>query len=232
MSLLDYAKHKNILLQILKDIYSDPLLGTSLGFKGGTAAFLFYGLERGSVDLDFDLLNKDEEDRIFKKISVITEKYGIIVESRIKHFNMLHVISYAPNIQKIKIEINRRLTDSHYEMKSLLGIPMLVIKKEDMFAHKLVAMYERSGKGTNRDIFDVHFFLKKGWSINKEIVEKRMNTDYKTALKKCIVLLEKVNNKNILHGLGDLLDKSQKDWARKELKKDTIFLLNIRHTDA
>ncbi len=34
---------------------------------------------------------------------------------------------------------------------------MLVMKKEDMFAHKLVAMTERTGMA-NRDIFDVWFF--------------------------------------------------------------------------
>lgn len=39
---LDYSKHKSILLQILKDIYQDSLLANNLGFKGGTAALLFY----------------------------------------------------------------------------------------------------------------------------------------------------------------------------------------------
>jgi len=41
---VNYAKHKNILLQILKDIYSDTSISPHLGFKGGTAAHLFYGL--------------------------------------------------------------------------------------------------------------------------------------------------------------------------------------------
>lgn len=52
---VDYAKHKNILLQILKDIYSDTTIAPYLGFKGGTAAHLFYNLNRDSFDLDFDL---------------------------------------------------------------------------------------------------------------------------------------------------------------------------------
>ena len=58
---IDYAKHKNILLQILKDIYSDATAAPYLGFKGGTAAHLFYDLNRDSVDLDFDLLDENKE---------------------------------------------------------------------------------------------------------------------------------------------------------------------------
>ena len=53
---LDTAKHKNILIKILKDIYTDATISPILGFKGGTAATFFYDLDRFSVDLDFDLL--------------------------------------------------------------------------------------------------------------------------------------------------------------------------------
>lgn len=48
--------HKNVFVDILRAVYSDPLLRNTLGFKGGTAAMLFYGLPRFSVDLDFNLL--------------------------------------------------------------------------------------------------------------------------------------------------------------------------------
>jgi predicted nucleotidyltransferase component of viral defense system len=56
--MLDRNIHKSILLQILKDIYTDTSLGPFLGFKGGTATHLLYKLVRFSLDLDFDLLNK------------------------------------------------------------------------------------------------------------------------------------------------------------------------------
>ncbi len=223
---LDYAKHKNILLQILKDVYSDTSLATALGFKGGTAALLFYDLQRNSVDLDFDLLDDTKEKEIFEKVQRITASYGTITESRIKRFNLSNIISHAPGTQQIKVEVNRRQFGSRYEMKTLLGISMLVMVKEDMFAHKLMAMYERIGK-TSRDVFDVYFFYKKGWEINKTIVEARSGVSFKKTLQKCITLLEKINNKHILDGLGELLSESQKDWARAKLKKETIFLLKL-----
>ena len=43
---LDTAQHKQILMGLLKDIYLTPYLGSRLGFKGVTAAMLFYELPR------------------------------------------------------------------------------------------------------------------------------------------------------------------------------------------
>ena len=223
---LDYSKHKSILLQILKDIYSDTSIAPYLGFKGGTAALLFYGLDRNSVDLDFDLLDDAKEEEVFNKIQKIAESYGTITESRMKHFNLLNVISYKKGAQQIKVEVNRRQFGSKYEMKTLLGISMLVMVREDMFAHKLMAMYERIGK-TSRDIFDVYYFYNKNWEINKKIVESRSGMSFKDTLAKCIKMLEEMDNKHILDGLGELISSSQKDWARDKLRNQTIFLLKI-----
>lgn len=220
----DYSKHKNILLRILKDVYSDATLSSCLGFKGGTAALLFYGLDRYSVDLDFDLLNEEKEKEIFEKLQEIVSKYATIEDAHIKRFNLLVVASYAPGTQKIKVEVNRRQFGSRYEMQTLLGISMLVMVKEDMFAHKLMAMLERIGK-TSRDVYDVYFFFRHGWDMNTQIVENRSNLSYQEALQKCIVMLEGIDQKHILDGLGELLTDRQKDWARAKLKEETIFFL-------
>lgn len=224
----DYAKHQSIMLRILKDVYSDTSIAPYLGLKGGTAAVLFYGLDRRSVDLDFDLLDDRKETEVFKKLQNITKQYGTIPDtSRIKRFNLFHVISYAKGAQKIKVEVNRRKFGSRYTLRTLLGIPMLVMDKADMFAHKLMAMLERVGK-TSRDIYDVYFFEKKGWDINKDIVEARSGLLFKSVLTKCIDLLKTMNNKHILDGMGELLTSAQKDWARAKLKEETIFLLRAK----
>lgn len=221
---LDYPKHKNILLQILKDIYSDASISSCLGFKGGTAALMFYGLDRDSVDIDFDLLDESKEQEVFEKIQKIAANYGKIVDSRIKRFNLVTIISYDLKSQNIKIEINRRDFGSRYELKNYLGISMLVMVKEDMFANKLMAMYERIGK-TSRDVYDMYHFAKNVWPINKKLVEDRANMPLKEVLAKCVELLEKMDNRHILDGLGEMLAESQKDWARAKLKTDAIFML-------
>ena len=221
---LNYPKHKNILLQILKDIFFDTSLSPYLGFKGGTAALMFYGLDRNSVDIDLDLLDETKEQEVFEKIQKIAMGYGKVVDSRIKRFNLITVISYDLKSQNIKIEVNRRNFGSKYEVKTLLGISMQVMVKEDMFANKLMAMYERIGK-TSRDIYDVYFFAKNNWLINRQLVEERAKMPFKEVLAKGVELLENMDNRHILDGLGEMLTESQKDWARAKLRTETIFLL-------
>ena len=225
---LNYSKHKTILLQILKDIYSDTSIAPHLGFKGGTAAMMFYGLPRNSVDLDLDLLDESKENEVFRKINEIVRNYGKVTDSSIQKSNLRNVISYDSKAQNIKVEVNRRQFGSRYEIKTYLGISMLVMTRDDMFAHKLMAMIERVGK-TSRDIFDVQYFIKNNWPINKEIVEKRAGVSFKKVLEKAISMLEAMNNKHILDGLGELLSEPQKDSARAKLKDDTIFLLKVMH---
>src|SRR3989344_1900898 len=143
---LDTAKHKNILVKILKDIYTDPSISPILGFKGGTAATLFYNLDRFSVDLDFDLLDSEKEDYVFEHIQRILGKYGVVKQARKKRFNLLYILAYSDkdiNTQNVKVEINRRKFGSQYTIRSFLGISMQVMVQEDMAAHKLCAMYEQ-----------------------------------------------------------------------------------------
>lgn len=223
----DTSVHKNIMFQLLKDIYSDTTIAPLLGFKGGTAAFMFYELNRFSVDLDFDLLDESKEEYVFARIEQISKKYGTLKDMERKRFNLLFVLSYEDRIRKLKIEINRREFGSRYEIQSYLGVSMLVMVKEDMFAHKLMAMHERVGK-TSRDIYDVWFFLEHRWPINKTIIERRSGVTFSELFRKCIDQLEKVNNRNILDGLGELLTEPQKDWARAKLRDETLFLLKAR----
>ncbi len=225
--MLDQNVHKTILLQILKDIYTDSSLGPMLGFKGGTAANFFYDLGRFSVDLDFDLLNKDKEAFVFEKIEKILHEYGTIKEKYRKKNTLLFVISYNEKSQNITVEINRRIFGSRYELKNYLGIPMLIMVREDMFAHKLVAVLERK-KIAHRDVYDIWYFLKNRWPINKEIVEKRTGINFKNHLKKCIAFVESLSDRNILFGMGELLDEKQKVWVKIHLRKETVFLFKVR----
>lgn len=226
---IDQTQHKNVLLQILKDIFSNPAIGPYVGFKGGTAVYLFYDLPRFSVDLDFDLLNPEKENVVFESIKEILETHGVIKEATNKRYNLFFLLSYhnkensTPNI---KVEINKRIFGSQYELKSYLSVPMKVMVQKDITANKMVAMHERIGK-TNRDIFDVQFFLRNHWPINEKIIEQRTSMSYKDFLKTVITELEQVNNNTILHGLGELLTEKQKAWVRSHLKDDTIFALKL-----
>jgi predicted nucleotidyltransferase component of viral defense system len=65
---INLTAHKTILFQILKDIYKETRISPYLGFKGGTAASLFYGLDRFSVDLDFDLTDTGDTLHALKQL--------------------------------------------------------------------------------------------------------------------------------------------------------------------
>ena len=225
--MIDAANHKNILIRILKDIYTDATIGPLLGFKGGTAVLLFYDLNRFSVDLDFDLLDPSNEQYVFDRIKKILEEYGTIKESLKKRYTLFFRLSYTDNHQNIKVAINLRNFGSQYEVKSYLGISMKVMVKEDMAANKMAAMIELLGSA-NRDIFDTYFFLKNNWPINEQIIEKRTGLSMHQFLKKCINKLESMSNVGILSGLGDLLDAKQKTWVKNKLRTETIFLLQLK----
>jgi predicted nucleotidyltransferase component of viral defense system len=222
----DTNVHNSNLISLLKSIYSDASLGPLLGFKGGTAAHLFYDLNRLSVDLDFDLLAPKKEKFVFEKIKKIAKKQGEIKEAHNKRYTLFILLSYSTGSKNIKIEINKRQFDCQYQTLNHLGIPMLVMTKEDMFANKLIALTNRNSI-VNRDIYDVHFFLKNRWKINKKIVEQRAEMKFDQYLEFCIEFLEKYNS-NILFGLGELLDNKQKNWVRDNLLDDTIFQLKLR----
>lgn len=225
---INTALHKNILVTILKDIFTDHVIAPYLGFKGGTAAMLFYDLSRFSVDLDFDLLDEKKEDIVYERVMTILKNYGQ-VKAQKKRYSLFFLLAYndkLENSQNIKVEINKRIFGSQYEVKQYLGIAMQVMLQEDMAAHKLVAMHERIGK-TNRDIFDVWFFFHNNWPINTEIIELRTGKSYKDFLHICIADLEKMSNRNILSGIGELISEKQKAWVKAKLLPDTIFLLKL-----
>jgi len=223
---LDVSRHKNIIVKILKDIYTDNTIGPILGFKGGTAAYLFYDLGRFSVDLDFDLLDLEKGEYVFEKIEKIIAPYGKIKTKRKKHYTLFFELSYADEDHNIKIEISRRNFGSKYEVLNYYGIPMKIMVREDMFANKIVAMYERLER-TNRDIFDVWFFLHNDWPINKEIVEERTKLSFKEFLRECVEKLEKLPERSLLAGMGELLDEKKKKWIKTTLRRDVLFLLKV-----
>ena len=224
--MIDLNKHKFLLVQILKDIYSDIELSNCLGFKGGTALMFFYDLPRFSVDLDFNLLEIEQEDLVYKKVRKILLKYGSIYDEAKKFYGPLVVLNYGYGERKLKVEISNRAFENRYEIKNLLGINIKVMVLEDLFAHKLCALLDRSSV-TNRDIFDCWFFMEKRTPINKYIVEDRMKMPLTEYLQLCIDLLESMNDKGLLQGLGELMDSSMKKFVQTKMRSETISLLNF-----
>jgi len=226
--MLDQQKHHVVLFNILKDIYLDSQLLPLLGFKGGTACYVFYDLPRFSVDLDFDLLDSGQDlYQLSEKILAICSKHGEVKDFQDKNYTLFYSVSYEPRMTNVKVEISKRPTQSAYEIKQYIGMSMNVMKKEDMFANKLLALLERKSLA-GRDIYDIWYFLSKNWDINENSIAQRAQMDMKAYLTKCLDFIEQADEKVILSGLGEVLDSSTKQWVRKSLKKELSVLIKMR----
>lgn len=214
------------MLQLLKDIFSDALLSSSLAFKGGTAAMFFHNLPRFSTDLDFNLMDAEKESEVYEHVRKIVLKYGKIHDEAIKRYGIIIALDYGIGERKLKIEISNRQYNNHYEIRNYLGLKMRVMVKEDMFAHKLCALLDRT-EITSRDIFDCWFFLKERTSVNKEIVESRTGMPIDKYLGKCIASVQDISEKSLISGLGELTEGELKNFVRHGLKDELISLMTM-----
>ena len=209
------GRHKRVLTEILIDIIKR--LDGKIAFKGGTAAMLFYNLPRLSLDLDFDLLEELSEEEI-DLLKVILRKHGEVKEVRDKRFTLFFLLDYEVDYPNIKVEFNKRLwKNNRYETIWLLGVEMKIADKKTMLSNKLVALSERRTL-VGRDLFNVHYFLKLGYPLNEKLIKERTGktlNKYLNYLKKFIS--KNYTSKNVLQGLGEILDEKQKSWAKDHL---------------
>lgn len=223
--MLNKQRHDQILKNILRDIYTTTSLEDKLAFKGGTCLYLFYGLDRFSLDLDFNLLAEDFNDQL---ITDILNKYLVIDDQFNKYFTWFWLGSYEKGSPKVKLEINKREFPDKYINQDFYGLTIPTLAPDSMFAHKLCAITDRKTL-QNRDLFDAHFMFTKQFDINEEIIKIRTGQTLKKYLMDLIKFIEKnVNPNNILDGLGELISDQQKDRIKATLKRDLLFDLKSR----
>ncbi|MFA5993861.1 MAG: nucleotidyl transferase AbiEii/AbiGii toxin family protein [Parcubacteria group bacterium] len=225
--MLHIEKHRQILFNLITEIYKSPA-GIYLGFKGGTMFYFFHGLDRFSVDLDFDLLDDGKKEFVATIVRQILLNHGVIKDEMDKENTIFFLLSYGTGEHGVKIEISKKSwARNTYETKNFYGTDVKVLKLEDAFAHKLIASVERK-RTANRDFFDILFFLKKNVGFNGEIILERTGKNKKEFL---IFLRNYIDKKElergILEGLGELLDEKKKRWAKRELISELLGLLDF-----
>ncbi|MCX7589663.1 MAG: nucleotidyl transferase AbiEii/AbiGii toxin family protein [Patescibacteria group bacterium] len=224
--MFDKQKHQTILIKILKEIYSDSLLAKNLGFKGGTALYLFYDLPRMSVDLDFNLIDEAKKDLIFEKIKKILSLYGKLEEATEKRYTLFFLLNYEKTQRKIKVEISKRAVHPYYEIKNYLGIPIFVVDKKGLASGKLSAFLTRK-KFASRDLFDLWFILKNEFDFDENYLKKQIKLDLKSALRKAMKKVKTIKPNQLLQGIGELIEEKQKNWIKEKLKNEVLFYLNL-----
>lgn len=216
----DRERHKQVLLRLLIDVFKE--VRGRLGFKGGTCAYLFYDLPRISLDLDFDLLDVFEEKDI-EALKAIFSGRTTIKDFKDKQFTIFYLLDYEKNSPNIKVELNKRVwKNNQYKIIWFLGVQMKIADESTLLTNKIVALTDRKMPAA-RDLFDVNYFLKLGYPLNETLIKERTGQTLEEYLSRAARFIEKnYTEKTILHGLGEVLEEKQKNWARKELIQDTI----------
>lgn len=223
--MLDKKRHEPILKNILRDIYTTTDLEARFAFKGGTCLYLFYDLDRFSVDLDFNLITDDFNNKL---VTDIITRYLTINDQTNKYFTWLWIGSYEKGKQKVKVEINKRNYPDKYLNKDFYGITIPTLSPDSMFAHKLCAITDRK-KLQNRDLYDAHFMFTKQFEINEEIIKIRTGKTLKEYFSYLVDFIENnVNPNTVLDGLGELINNQQKDRIKATLKRNLLFDLKSR----
>ena len=225
--MLNTNKHRQILFNIIRDIYQSSV-GSLIGFKGGTMLYFFHELDRFSVDLDFDLLDISKKNFVYTEIKGILQKYGKIKDEADKVNTLYFLLSYGEGEHGVKVEISKRLQgESTYETKSFYGTDVSVVNLEDAFANKLVAAMERK-RTANRDFYDIYFLLKKGIVPNERIIMKRTGKNTSEYLLSLRNFVEKnISETSVLEGIGELVDNTKKDWLKQHLKNELLARLDF-----
>lgn len=198
---------KDYLLELLLFALSDDR--RSLAFKGGTALYKFYNLNRFSEDLDFDLVGKRFDiDKMIKKIIRNLDLTGMqrTLYEKIEHGNETNIrfIVRGPlydgsknSMSRVTLNISKREKPISLLNKLLVAtypeIPsfeLSVLDIEEIAAEKIRCIMTREKP---RDIYDLWFLSKKDITLDVRLINKKLKIYKLTFNQKKFI--EKINEK-------------------------------------
>jgi len=228
------ALHKAELLRLLMSIFDNPKLSRLLAFKGGTCAASLGWLDRFSVDLDFDLMDLKEKKAVHNEMKKVFSDLDLTIVSEASK-SLFYVVRYKtkPGMRNsIKIGVMADFVKANkYDKYFLSEIDRYALcqTKETMVANKLVALidrYKRYKTIAGRDLYDIHYFLSRGYSYSNEVIKERTGMSAASYFEKLIVFIEKhITEKIITEDLSFLLPAKTFQAIRKTLKRETIVLI-------
>jgi len=173
--------------RLLRLILADQQLASQLRFKGGTYAVLRGILPRFSVDLDFDLPDRQHKAAIRDKCYRFFRQLNLQIKDESREhlqFFLRYPTKQASQRNTLKLEINDQPSPhNHYEQVFLTEVNAYCHAHtlDTMFANKLAATLLRqakNGKVAGRDFYDLHVFFSAGLPINRAVVEERTGMSY------------------------------------------------------
>lgn len=228
------AYHKMQLYRLLTAIVDDEKIATQICFKGGTCAAMLGFLDRFSIDLDFDLLekaNKEDLRQYFHQLFV-----GLNLEIKDESQTTLQFLlryEAEPNQRNtIKLDVldqgcKTDVCQSQYlpEIDRFMNCQTI----ETMFANKLVALVERFEKNNSiagRDVYDIHYFFMRGYIYEAGVIKERRGVEVGEYLNQLVNFVEKHITQTVINqDLNTILPPEKFNQIRKVLKNETLTLL-------
>jgi len=229
------AIHKAYLLRTLTEIVDNPLLASSLYFKGGTCASMMGILDRFSVDLDFDLKPGVNEKELKKEFHKIFDKLGFtLFEESQKALEFFLKYDNSPNQRNtLKIDALNFLVKSNVYTPIFLPEINRTVNcqnSESIFANKMVAVkdrYDRKKSIAGRDIYDIHHFFLKKLKYNQAVILERTAMSTRDYLKYLRQFIDKNISQTLIdQDLNTLLPVESFTKIRKSLKQETLMFLD------
>lgn len=228
--------HKSYLNRLLMEIIDDPDLSQELAFKGGTCASMLGFLDRFSVDLDFDLLDKSHLPTLRKAFHGIFDRLGLTIAKEYEGILFFQVKYPTENTQQrntvkisandIPVKANIYTTSYFKEIDRLMKSQTI----ETMFTNKLVALTDRHEKHqtiAGRDIYDIHHFFVQGYKYIGAVIQERTGLAPKDYFAQLISFVQKHVHQTIINeDLNTLLPQDKFQQIRKILIPETLHFLS------
>jgi len=162
-----------------------------------------------------------------------------------QYYGNIFVASYLNREIKTKDQKITYVRMKDYVLSNTLGVEkqnnVAWATKERAFLDRLYVSKEYHFDNLNQLAWDKVFEIlpiynnkrleKKVKAYYKETARQGAEMSLKELLLKCIIMLEKTDDRHIIDGLGELLSDPQKDWARAKMKSETIFFLKMMAED-
>ncbi|MBI4181844.1 MAG: nucleotidyl transferase AbiEii/AbiGii toxin family protein [Candidatus Aenigmarchaeota archaeon] len=161
-----------------------------LVFKGGTALYKFYGLNRFSEDADFSAVKDIDHGKLSACISSDMKAFGVdcaLKSMREPYNSVVMAFSCRGPLYKgtplsssgVRLDINKKSSvDSEPENRyysplytEIPGFSLLVMQEPEIAAEKIRAIMTRMKA---RDVYDLWFLLRKGIKLDKALVTKKL----------------------------------------------------------
>jgi len=179
---------KDYLLELI--LYSLSDLRSNLIFKGGTALYKFYNLNRFSEDLDFDIVGKRfDVDNLVKRALRSLELTGMqrTIHEKMMHGNEIN-IRFAVrgplydgsknSMSRVTLNLSKReqplLVQEKLFVPSYQEIPsfeLSVLDAKEIAAEKIRCIMTREKP---RDVYDLWFLFKRGTSMDISLANRKL----------------------------------------------------------